>query len=247
MAQEVKKNEEIRSFDGLIKRMGECVTSPDKEYNGALQIVTHNAEIREMLHRELDGLGIKSFSFIARGKEAFIAKISDEQVIRVSSNLAVEPLQIPEVLQPVFSKIISSPDNAGLRIEVLPYLKNQGITKEHKEALCIAISKRGFYFTDPKLHTDSQKDQNVMLLPDGTPIVVDREAASYETDDPFVQMEREGFNRQPSPNYTWEGKQEKYFPEIKSGKIITYPPVTEQQTAFVERLSKKPRKSELGF
>lgn len=58
------------------------------------------------------------------------------------------------------------------------------------------------------------------LLPDGTPLVIDRESASHRTDDPFVEMDREEWAKKAPSKYTWADKQETMFPEIRTGQII---------------------------
>ncbi len=238
--------EERSTFPELMQKMQKAAEAVSKPQSGALELLGRDAQLREQVETQLKTLGAHSFVMVGCGKEAFVAKISDKQVVRISSCIEVEPLKIPQVLQPIFSTTLkSNHTHEGVRLEVLPYLERaQTITDEHKKAVCIAISKKGFYFTDPKLHTTDPSQQNVMLLPDGTPINVDREAASRTTDDPFVHEDRESFAQMKSPPYTWEGKQQQFYPEIATGEVVCY---SQAATKFLsKKLANEAKGTTLG-
>lgn len=233
------------TFDELLQQLPQIAEKEARLPSGALTKLLASKELCEKTKSLLESLNIHSFEYVGSGKDAFLASISDKQVVRISSKTDVSPLTISQVLQPVYSKEVRDHNNTSLRVEILPLLKQQEITPEHKEALCVEVSKRGFYFTDPKLYTDKPSEQNVMLLPDGTPIIIDREAASHSTDDPFVHMDREAFAAKPLTGYHWEGKQEHFFPEIVTGEIITYPPSQpgKEASSFRARLEEKQTQS----
>lgn len=122
----------------------------------------------------LKAFGIDKMSYLGHGNFALVLKAGEDQVVRVSVD-NVEPPRIvhPSILQPKKTIILQSEDDTPLRIEIMVQIKdkvgaiiNEGISGEHIEKL-----RRALYASN--LQPSDVIDNNVGLLPDGTPIVID--------------------------------------------------------------------------
>lgn len=138
----------------------------------AVTELVHNDDKLDLVGALLDRLGFRRIDSKFRlGKRALVFHTIDGQLVRISYR---EPkggrLKLDEILQP----ILAFDNVAGFRVEVMPEVRTTGLTTEHKRQLIAALAKKGYMFWDCTL-------ENIGLLKDGTPVVIDGDAVIHES------------------------------------------------------------------
>ncbi len=106
-----------------------------------------------------------------QGKRALLFETVHKQMLRISFRESKDGrLPLDEILQP----LMTFNDVAGFCVEVLPKVRTSGVSIEHRKELISALAKKGYMFWDCTF-------DNIGLLDDGTPVVIDADAVIHES------------------------------------------------------------------
>lgn len=180
-------------------------------------------DLLKAISEKLDSLGFHRVAYFDMGCHALLFETTDNQLVRIVMDNSKHPRPPhPAILQPIQSYAISVPDGTSERralIEVLPRItrfhesdyKRSKTNEYHaaEHALTLALRNSGF-------KCDDIKSANVGVLPDGTLIVIDREAVKPLDDHPII-TEGEFLKPWLMEDGTW--KQHAFLPEIKNHEI----------------------------
>lgn len=186
-------------------------------------------EKRRAVAEYVEDLGFRRLTYFDSGTHALVLDTVDDQLVRIVHKSERRRDSIPHVLHPIYATSNEEEQMLGFRIEVLPKLYVEG-TREHAYSLTEALAKLGYNFR-------SNTPENVRLLPDGTPIIVDADA--IQTENEFREMWEQGewkrgytwesyqsFKNHPDPPYYWgeldypaSWTQKKLIPQIGTGEI----------------------------
>ena len=184
---------------------------------------------RKALAEYVGGLGFRRLTYFDSGEHALVLDTVDDQLVRIVQKSERRRDSIPYVLQPIYATSDNVEEMLGFRIEVLPKLHAKGTGEgRHIYSLEVALAKSDYYFRSHTL-------ENVRLLPDGTPIIVDADAVLTETEyrkglrGPYLIIgvqSSETLKNRPDPPYYWgemddinSWTQKKLIPQIGTGDI----------------------------
>ncbi len=190
--------------------------------------------LKDLKHQQavaayLSEIGFRQFAYFDSGEHAIVLDTVEDQLVRIVLSIERKRDFVPHVLQPIYATSELAEHALGFRIDVLPKLFNKG-TEVHEHALEVALAKVHYHFR-------SLYSRNVMLLPDGTPIIVDGDAVLTEAEfrekvkQRFVNIYRDvktfdEFKSEPDPPYYWgemndqtSWKQKKLLPQIGTGEL----------------------------
>ena len=133
-------------------------------------VLNMSSTIFNGINAYLEQLGITSMQFENCGDNTLVFGAPDNLMLKINTNESAPDDAIKDfVLQPlVHHRFEHKMHSAKLRI--VPRVNTKDVTKEHVNALGIALAKRGYVFWDNKLENNLE---NVGLLPDGTPVLID--------------------------------------------------------------------------
>ncbi len=119
-------------------------------HNQLDHIICHEAVFREKLQNILKNNNIDVMEKLEKGAFSWSIDIGEGQVLHISSPPSSckkhKREKEPEILQPLYV----FPTDGDLKIEILPKVKTEGVTKEHIYALISSLAKKGLLFADCK-------------------------------------------------------------------------------------------------
>lgn len=123
-------------------------------------------ELVMAVQQHLESHGVDKVAFLGLGSSALVLRLNDHEVCRLSTTKEKRRPKLPEFLQPTYRTEIG-----GLRLEVLPMVKTEGVTSDHNHALKTAMAEKGYL-------VDDSGPGNIGLLQDGTPVYIDADVAA---------------------------------------------------------------------
>ncbi len=127
-----------------------------------------NDDTREEIGRMLEKEGLRYLPMHAyKSGISLVVDFIHDQTLRITkkSEIKYQPL-LKDFDPPLFLKAHVNIDTDDYLIEILPKISTQHVTTDHLKELIAICAQRGFLFWDAKL-------ENIGLLPDGTPVILD--------------------------------------------------------------------------
>jgi hypothetical protein len=166
------------------------------------------------LLKELESLGLRSFSFLGQGQHSLAFYTTEGQVVRLSLKNEPARIQHPAILQPIYSKTIGH--GLGCKLEVLPFVRTEGVTDEHVAMVQKALEASGYSVFD----IANKGNVGLIRSADGktwVPVLIDHGALQLIPD-------RKQHHEIEAILAPWQGAQEGYDSRILSEKVTNTVP-----------------------
>ncbi|NBO18070.1 MAG: hypothetical protein EBV03_02380 [Proteobacteria bacterium] len=141
----------------------QALTDTDARYCKAARRLLENTPLLQQVQTHLAAWGVQGMAgYVGAGDNAVVLQPSKDSrfVVRIAFENFDRPA-IAQVLQATKSQKLGA-----LRLELLPRLNTRGVELKHIRMLEKGLKENGYRFSDPK-------PENIGLLPDGTPVILD--------------------------------------------------------------------------
>lgn len=202
--------------------------------NGLIKVVSEYVKAR---------FGLSKFQYIGCGDNVIVVRYAEFQVLRVRAPAIRSQANTQRVIEsPLICPIWREIEFQGARLNFVPYVPslakavlNGGISLQIAQEYIFALLRAGFesnpplWFYDHKNH--SYKFEQIGLIPEGTPIIIDQGAVILEAGAPqerFSQLSADKaqvFGRIVPPIPSWDGS---WFDANGIPKIESLPKPCEQ-------------------
>lgn len=191
--------------------------------NRAYQFFSKNDRIRLVSEYVRERFGLSNFQYIGCGDNVIVVRYSEFQVLRVRAPAIETEVNTQRVVEsPLICPIWRELEFEGARLNFVPYVPSLAnavsagvIPREFAETFVLALLRAGFesspslWFYDYKNH--SYKFEQIGLLSDCTPIIIDQGSVILESDAPKERVGRlaedkmQASIRSTSPMPFWDG------------------------------------------
>jgi hypothetical protein len=191
--------------------------------NRAYQFFSENGRIGLVSEYVKERFGLDKFQYIGCGDNAIVVRYAEDQVLRFRAPPIDAEVNTQRVHQsPFICPIWRELEFEGARLDFVPHVPSVAmalsadiISRELAEEYVLALLRAGFESDPPLWFYDykksSYKFEQIGLLPDATPIIIDQGSVILESEAPKERVDRlsedknRAYMRAGSPMVSWSG------------------------------------------
>lgn len=170
--------------------------------NRAYQFFSKDSRIKRVSEYVKDRFGLTNFHYIGSGDHVIVVRYSEFQALRFRGPAVESEVNTQYVLErPFICPIWREIEFEGARLDFVPYVPSLAvsvsagaITRAVAEEYIFALLRAGFESNPPVWFYDyknyDHKFEQIGLLPDGTPIIIDQGSIILESDTPNERLDR---------------------------------------------------------
>jgi hypothetical protein len=134
------------------------------ERDHTLALVSQSLDLQSRICAYAHSNGLSHLRFIGAGSWSTVFESSDHRILRITPKTRPRPRH-PAILQAYSERLIGE-GPSRVKVEILPRLRTDNVTKEDCALIVDALTSSGFCTTDVFR-------RNIGKLPDGTPLLID--------------------------------------------------------------------------